>query len=170
MNPPEQKEEMSMEDILSSIRKYIAEEDRSADDHREIERNGSVDSQGPVITLGQHNIASTQENDDVDKANNSSATYVSKDTYEEVSSLAENLAKERRKGVGPFDRLAEAFNAYGKNKTKRDQQQTISDMTVSQLVATVAERVVREWMGQHLHNIVEELVMREIEKIKEGGE
>ncbi|MDR1609773.1 MAG: DUF2497 domain-containing protein [Holosporales bacterium] len=161
---------MSMEDILSSIRKYIAEEDCSADEHDSTEQHESDGGQGPVITLGQHDVASTQDGADMNKANGSSATYVNKDTYEEVSSLTENLARDQHKRSGPFDKLAEAFNAYGRNRAKRDQQRTTGDMTVSQLVATVAERAVREWMDQHLRNIVEELVMREIEKIKEGGE
>jgi cell pole-organizing protein PopZ len=157
------KEEMSMEEILSSIRKYVAEEDGNANKPENLSQDNSTE---PVITLGQDDIA-VDKSDDEEYAESSigRGAYINKATYEETSSLAMELAQDSAKRSRPFDRLADAFDAYGRNKSKR-KGQNVGEMTVEQLVRSITEKMVGEWVETHLRNIVEELVMREIEKIK----
>ncbi|MDR1365010.1 MAG: hypothetical protein LBJ42_00280, partial [Holosporales bacterium] len=83
MSPPDPREEMSMEDILSSIRKYIAEEDRSVDDIRK-ETTPVPCERAPVVTLGQQDVASNVGNDSSEKIVDD-GTCAGGSCYEEVS-------------------------------------------------------------------------------------
>lgn len=153
-------EEMSMEDILSSIRKYVSEEDEK----KEIKLSHSGDDlphlQEHVIKLDESNIIT---------ASSVSSGIVKKEDpviYDEKSSLSETVISEKAsKKPGPFDQLTSALNAYGKNKTEEAKEKKGS-VTVDQLFSTIAEKIIQKWVDENLNELVEKVVLREIEKMK----
>lgn len=172
-------EEMSMEDILSSIRKYVSEEDakKSAPNSQtnypepapEIFRSLSPENE-TVISLDESHIIDRQYHSPAEhfpdiRTVASSATPM---TYEEKSDLAEEVvltAPKKNNKSGPFDKLTDALKSYGKSKTQNESYNTNSP-TIDQFLASIAAQQIGKWIDENLQKITEEIVMREIEKIK----
>ena len=149
------KDEMSMEDILSSIRKYVSEEG----DKKEPE-TASDNSDAPqenVIKLDETHVSRETEPVVMPAASESSKIY------EEQSTLAENVVSVKPRRPSPFEQLTNALNSYGRRKAE---QKESSSVTVDQLFSGIAERVIREWLDNNMEKLVEKIVQREIEKMK----
>jgi cell pole-organizing protein PopZ len=150
------KEDMTMDDILSSIRKYIAEEDE--DNAKKTSTQDSCE-QDSIITLGKNDVVGIQE--DADPESLPEAVNI----YEEVPDRSINRLSEQLKRTGPFDKLTEALNSYGRHKD-RNIDKRAGAMTVDQLITIIAKEVIDTWVRKNLRTVVEEIVMKEIEKIK----
>lgn len=179
-------DEMSMEDILSSIRKYVAEEgEKNAPQHlmpqtqqteRPSEETISPSISEPVIRLSESNIVSEDMPNEQVSAVPQKASYEDKATYQERSSLSMSVTSgetssqksdniiSKAKRPGPFDQLTKALNSYGRKKDVEQAKPT--GVTVDQLFSTIAERIIQKWVDDHMNEIVEKLVMNEIEKMK----
>lgn len=164
-------EEMSMEDILSSIRKYVSEEDEkrnidsNVSQHNEEEHYNGTDS---VIKLQESNIISST-------AASSSESPVNINTeeplisYEEKSTLSENVVNASEPAVkkNPFGQLADALTSYGKNKTSsKPIDKKESSPTIDQFLTSITEKMIEKWINENLNDIVEKIVTREIERMK----
>jgi cell pole-organizing protein PopZ len=151
-------EEMSMEDILSSIRKYVSEEDNSkkpqpSASQQPYEKETVINLEKSDVVDDNFKEAPLEQEED----------HTSLQTYNESSDLIENVYSTKKK-AGPFDKLTEALNSYGRDKTKTEKKN--GSLTVDQLFRTIAEQLIKEWLNKNLDTIVEEMVLREIEKIK----
>ncbi|MBQ7524440.1 MAG: DUF2497 domain-containing protein [Alphaproteobacteria bacterium] len=148
-------DEMSMEDILSSIRKYVSEEG----DKKETEPvNNDVEvPQENVIKLDETHV-SRETDPEI-----TPATSEPSKIYEEQSTLSENVVSVKPKRPSPFEQLTNALNSYGRKKSEQKESGAI---TVEQLFSGIAERVVREWLDKNMERLVEKIVQREIEKMK----
>jgi len=164
-------EEMSMEDILSSIRKYVSEEDekRNMDSNvlrcNEGEHYNGTDS---VVKLQESNIISPTAVSSSDKSVsvNTAEPIIS---YEEKSTLSENVVNASDHAVrkNPFGQLADALTSYGKNKTSsKTLDKKESSPTIDQFLTSVTEKMIEKWINENLNDIVEKIVTREIERIK----
>lgn len=153
-------EEMSMEDILSSIRKYVSEEDEKKESRSSPSVNEFPQSQEQVIKLDESNIVN-------EVAPGSQAVKRSDPViYEEKSTPSGNVVLEKSpKKPGPFDQLTNALNSYGKNKAEEAEKKK-SSITVDQLFSAIAEKIVQKWIDENLSDVVEKVVLREIEKMK----
>ena len=159
-------EDMSMEDILSSIRKYVSEES---------EKRGSnepaqpvADSEGMsdrVIRLdASHMVSEDEPVITPETRNDESVTYNERSTLSTSvvdSDESENTPVTQKK-AGPFAQLANALNSYGKAKPEKKD----SGMTVNQLFTEIAERAINDWVEKNMPDLVEQIVAREIEKMK----
>ncbi|MDR2667309.1 MAG: DUF2497 domain-containing protein [Holosporales bacterium] len=163
MSFPKDNEEMSMEDILSSIRKYVSEGDNKSQVDQQLENEVCCDNE-KVVELNEANVVNANEADKsaINKVSSVADIPVS---YEEVSTLSRSVFSEKGKMPSPFDQLTNALNAYGKNKSDVGKQNK-KGVTVDQLFASIAEKVIVEWVDANLRSIAEEIVLREIEKIK----
>ncbi|MDR0695273.1 MAG: DUF2497 domain-containing protein [Holosporales bacterium] len=168
-----QDEEMSMEDILSSIRKYVAEEDTkyaeksSARTQEKLRDCQYSPDTGNTITLDEGDVISAEEPAGLPEiADNPNI-------YREVSTLSQNVAPaptEELKRGSPFEQLANALNSYGKREKKQpsssEEKKSFETMTAHQLLASLAEVFIKQWIDTNLGQIVETMVLQEIEKIK----
>ncbi|MDO4975478.1 MAG: DUF2497 domain-containing protein [Alphaproteobacteria bacterium] len=163
-------EEMSMEDILSSIRKYVSEEDEKKNASVntpqciEEEHYNNTDS---VIKLQKSNIVSSDSIENSQPIVNVS-TEEPLISYNEKSTLSENIVTNSEPTKkNPFGQLAEALTSYGKNKaTSKPQEKKESALTIDQFLTRVTEEMIEKWIDKNLNNIVEKIVIREIEKMK----
>ncbi|MDR3031167.1 MAG: DUF2497 domain-containing protein [Holosporales bacterium] len=162
-------EEMSMEDILASIRKYVSEEDEnkkssSADQKKEL----NFSEQGNVIKLEQSHVLNS---DNSMKQITDLPPAEEQDFYEEKSDLAEQVVTplhNEKKSSSPFSKLTDAIKSYGKNNTLNKSEETVgsSNLTIDQFLSEIASQVIQKWADANLRKVVEEIVMKEIEKIK----
>lgn len=168
-------EEMSMEDILSSIRKYVSEEDGGNANLRSVEHPGtqsvshnndsSTDTDDDVITLGQEDVAGTSTSDVLTGV---ASVEPAKEHFVE-NSFAGNGVKNSwnnetpRNSNSPFNKLAEALKTYGRHK----KNSALSlDMSVEQFFCSVVETYLQKWMDANLNKMVEEIIRREIDRLK----
>ncbi len=163
-------EEMSMEDILSSIRKYVSEEDekRNTPSSSNTSETGmdafsninSTNNMDSVIKLDESNIVSPESTKEVISTPVNTEQPI---TYEEKSSLSKNVHKEEKPiKKSPFGQLADALTSYG----KKSSEQKTNSPTVDQFFTAIAENVIEKWVNENLHKLVEKIVLREIEKMK----
>lgn len=172
-------EDMSMEDILSSIRKYVSEEDVSKINKNTLTPNDqqNIINNDKVINLDASNILpsnaalpggtmSIQDNNDkikqsiIETESNQQYSIDSFNTNNNSNNNTENNAGQN----SPFNKLAEALKAYGKKKDKINDLNY--NMTVEQFLRTIIESYLQKWMDENLKKIVEQIVLKEVEKLK----
>ena len=170
-NEKRQSEDMSMEDILASIRKYVSDEEgktTSSSEENQVEEHDDLPIPAEnVIKLSESNVISEERQPTI-KLHARNENY-NPDTYEEKSTLAMEVDTPhvvKKQSGGPFDKLADALKSYGKPKEKVTKQAGISDITLEQFLSEIAARVIEDWAEKNLRKISEEIVVREIEKIK----
>jgi len=176
-------EDMSMEDILSSIRKYVSEEDISKSNKFTSSPNETKDiiNNDKVINLDASSVFQ-QDNDDIINSNTKSNTIES-DVLQQynidnlMNNNNNNIIKDNninssnnkelngQENSSPFNKLAEALKTYGKQK-KVKMSDLNYNMTVEQFLRTIVESYVQKWMDENLKKIVEQIVLKEVEKLK----
>ena len=144
---------MSMEDILSSIRKYVAEEDLSKTSKQKecVSDNNSANSD--IIDLDECSVSDkmvSDFNESEKSLNETSAPVLNTESQETTSS--------------PFNKLAEALKAYG--KPKKTKTQINFGMTVDQFITAIVEEYIHKWAAENLKQLAESIILREIEKLK----
>ncbi len=145
--------EPSMEDILSSIKRIIAEEgdDRPVRPRRPLARSVSQaadeEEGGEVLELSDPMppSASRDETAATAPAEETLAEIISKETAQATRGALENLSRMMVKAEPP------------------------SDGTLEGLVREMLRPMLRDWMDANLPAMVETLVAREIAKITRGG-
>jgi len=173
-------EDMSMEDILSSIRKYVSEEDVSKSNNKfnssPNEQHDSNINNDKVINLDASSVFPQDTNDniksgtvepdplqhyDIDNINSNTSS-----NFNNSKSNEENINNQSDSGQNsPFNKLAEALKAYGKQKKVKISELNYN-MTVDQFLRTIVESYVQKWMNENLKKIVEQIVLKEVEKLK----
>lgn len=173
-------EDMSMEDILSSIRKYVSEEDVSKSNNKFAsspnEQYDSNINNDKVINLDASSVFPQDTNDniksgtiepdplqhyDIDNINSNTSS-----NFNNSKSNEENINNQNDSGQNsPFNKLAEALKAYGKQKKVKTNELNYN-MTVDQFLRTIVESYVQKWMKDNLKKIVEQIVLKEVEKLK----
>lgn len=162
--------EMSMEDILSSIRKYVSEDNKESNGNHEdcVEETRSQ----PEYDVTRDNVISLNESQIIQDKGDEQPKITKSDSqvYNERSSLSMEVVNPDQttpmKKLSPFEQLTNALNSYGKNKATKAQVNTAGSRTVDQLFSEIAEKVVQQWVDSRMEEFVEKIVMREIEKIK----
>ncbi|MDR1288792.1 MAG: DUF2497 domain-containing protein [Holosporales bacterium] len=173
-------DEMSMEDILSSIRKYVSEDGLPRNEgsgEKDDDNSDHVsDDQDPalnVINLGMdhvvgHSASPATPNIGSHRNQGDSLRFSEQsDLSEEVITIPQQPSLKQRSGPGPFDKLTDALRSYGKNRPK-DGEKTEME-TVFGFVRSIVEEKVDKWIEDHMQSTVEEAVLREIERIKAEG-
>jgi len=175
-------EDMSMEDILSSIRKYVSEEDvsksnskfaSSPNEQHDIINNDKIINLDASSVFPQENNDNIKQNTtepdplqhyDIDNLINNNNINNNKNN---ASNVAENtITNQNDSGQNsPFNKLAEALKAYGKQKKGKINELNYN-MTVDQFLRTIVENYVQKWMNENLKQIVEQIVLKEVEKLK----
>ena len=175
-------EDMSMEDILSSIRKYVSEEDVSKSNKFTSSPNEQQDNinNDKVINLDASNVFQQDNNDNIKSDNIEQDPLQSYDidnllknnnnnnfnNNNVTNNIEDNITSQNESGQSsPFNKLAEALKAYGKQK-KVKQNELSYNMTVDQFLRTIVESYVQKWMNENLKKIVEQIVLKEVEKLK----
>lgn len=159
VNFSDKNEEMSMEDILASIRKYVSEEDEAKREERMTTPKAPTENEN-VISLDESHMS--EENKIIELPQQ--AAEQSQDFYEEKSTLSEQVV-EAPSRKSPFGKLADTIKTYNQ-KAEQTMHQNVSQLTIDKFLSEIAEQVIQRWVDANLRNIVEEIVMKEIEKIK----
>ncbi len=172
------KNDMSMEDILASIRKYVAEDDNKQTSETDSGNHASEnlpnsESSDSIIRLNESQIATPegeiQESQENLVKNNENKNYNS-ETYSEVSTLSMNTVDTSTSSKeSPFNKLANALNTYGKNKTQNKKDTTQEILTIDKFLKNLATPIIEKWVSNNISKIVEEVVDREIQKLKNNN-
>lgn len=165
----DRKDDMSMEDILASIRKYVAEDDSKQSSEVDAEHHVSEDfpNSDSVIRLNESQIASSEEEMQENLANNNEKEIYNSETYSEVSTLSMNTVDTPPPSrESPFNKLADALNTYGKNKPQSKKDTTQETLTIDKFLENLATPIIEKWVANNIFKIVEQAVDREIQKLK----
>ncbi len=172
-------EDMSMEDILSSIRKYVSEEDVSKTNQFKSSPNEqqNIINNDKVINLDASNILPSPQDvklGDIEPDNSQQYTgdsFISNNNNASNNKynsgiVEDNISNTNDSGQNsPFNKLAEALKAYGKQKKIKTNDLSYN-MTVEQFLRTIIESYLQKWMDDNLKKIVEQIVLKEVEKLK----
>lgn len=187
------RDDMSMEDILASIRKYVADDDikKSQQQNGTIEqasltRNHDIsnndNSDDTVVKLNEsqvvlENIDNDYQDDNtiIAESTKHNQNYEPPISYTEVSSLSSSVVtnNENEAAGGPFNKLANALKAYGKprmNNNDSINSKNTEDknmLTIDKFLESIATPIIEKWVANNITKIVESAVDREIEKLKE---
>ncbi len=169
--------DMSMEDILASIRKYVAEDDinkasSESKDDKNVVKN-EYDSDQTVIKLDESQIIS-EDSKEIPTTINSDSTYSPTSsnpaTYTEVSSLSASVVNvpnsENKRSDNPFNKLATALKAYGRPHETPAKSPRKESLTIDKFLENIATPLIEKWINDNLNQIVEQAVDREIQKLK----
>ncbi len=158
------KDEMSMEDILSSIRKYVAEDDEQNTGKKESEGSGSecCTSNEDVISLSASQVKEDTVSGHTDESSEDLPVYHERSTLS-TGVITNDDTEAYKQRQSPFEQLTNALNAYGK---KHKRESNAGAKTVEQLFSEIAEKIIQRWVDGKMESFVEKIVMREIEKIK----
>jgi cell pole-organizing protein PopZ len=171
-------DEMSMEEILASIKKYVSPDEgivlqnNSSSEESYLpsgftSRPFSVDSgQGKVIELTGAQIVRSDA-DDISQfvPKSSDQKSETKPFFSATLPRKESNEKEVKKSTTsrPFEKLSSVVNGYEKNLKKQG-----CTSVFEQFFAELALPEIKKWIENNMPQIVEKMVEKEIEKIKSG--
>ncbi|MDR0552761.1 MAG: DUF2497 domain-containing protein [Holosporales bacterium] len=150
-------DDMSMEDILASIRKYVSDDEakrgqsQKGDLGNNAYRGASADSISPDIVVKLEENQIVEEEEEVPKGGHN--FYEIPDEF-----------LHRKEGGNPFNRLSSVLKSHPKTSKKAaDKTKTV---TVDNFLRELATSMIEEWIDNNLEKMVIYIVEREIEKIK----
>ncbi|WP_032113134.1 DUF2497 domain-containing protein [Candidatus Paracaedibacter symbiosus] len=183
-------EDMTMDEILASIRRYVTEDQNAP---REIpETRRSIFKEQPELLSARSPVAeqSTAKGDDYN------SPYVPPEMVREQQEIPRTPAFERAEttftsephsvphpeikephpqpqyhaetesGVSSESTISAAAMALSKLAEVKGEQQMLGALTLDTLISNLARPMIKEWLDQHLAQIVEAMVEREIERIR----
>lgn len=191
-NNYEEIEEMSMDEVLASIRKYVADDSNNplnhslkvSADHQQKKNDDDVlvltdefiepgvpnkpeFQDKPVVDTRRwddQNFTSepSRRTNDFDFSNDSFSKPTSV-PREEIPMNTEISGKTLSDATNAFSRLAE----FSKNPTQQNSSAstTSGTITLDHLISELARPMIKQWLDNHLATLVETLVSKEIEKI-----
>lgn len=168
-------EEMSMEDILASIRRYVADETSTEQTDKQHPHNQEASfqerrpyQQAPEVSSFDASMGEvihlTERNEPLAPSFASSE----QSTRLEPKFTAETLVSEKVQTVSSqaFSRLAEATRPQRSSSIKAPlTSATGSGLTLDHLISELARPMIKQWLDNNLPGIVESLVNKEIERI-----
>lgn len=144
----------TMDEILSSIRKYVSDEseEKYVENHEEDDEDEEI-----FIDLEEENLYN-KENERQQQKTQNNRTKVNENQKTQTQQQLNN-----RSSV--FNKLTSALRSNKKQVLKSDVL-NVEDMSMTQFLNQIAKRTIEEWCERNLRDIVEEIVINEIEKIK----
>ena len=167
MSSASSKQDMSMDDILASIRSYVSEgQTYSKNDAapflstEEIAEKKAYDAE--VIQLTDEVIPIETISIQATSSSFSSLTPVERSLAEpnptySNSQPAPNLFQNSKNADNPFNRLQSKIVASS---------QTPTSLSSDELLSQLATPLIKNWLDQNLRKIVEEIVEKEIERMR----
>ncbi len=175
-------EDMSMEEILASIRKYVSEETavKDSDQFQDTAKVMSSPYRSEADVRVQRRIV--EETESVFAPSNTfeeSALFkdatlppkaeefaVTKETLKSKPVMEELLTQDDlpTATINPFAKLAEASKPKEPLKTS-GQELKAGAVTLDQLIGDLARPMIQQWLDQHMTVIVEKMVAQEIAKM-----
>ena len=152
----EDKEDMSIEDILASIRKYVADDDAKKSQNTE---------EPPVIHLTRDQITETTLHNEDENFYNAEAPQHKEQEPEEQVSHPQYQQEEpvQKKSLNPFSKLAHVVEKRTTSKTSN----------INEWLENIVRDEIRAWIDTHVSSIVErkveEMVTLEIARIKNSN-
>ena len=173
-------EDMSMEEILASIRKYVSEEaapkDQSqfqdvakvsdspyrSEEEPRVQRRVVEDQDSelaPSNSFESSQLFSAPQVETVQDFAVTRETLKTKPIMEELSVSTDNTPSSM---PNPFAKLTEATKLA---QTVRTEPESNSSVTLDQLVGDLARPMVQKWLDQNMTSIVEKMVAQQIAKM-----
>lgn len=166
-------DEMSMDDILASIRRYVADETSTepmdklsssldqgtAFPERESHQKAFFDESAPEV------IHLTEKKESSNSFESSFAGINERDKHHDLKASHETLVSEKAQTISSnaFSRLAET--ARSSPASFKNSSFEGNNMTLDQLISELARPMIKQWLDTHLPSLVESLVNKEIERI-----
>ena len=175
-------EEMSMDEILASIRRYVSDDSAGEENRpgstaatptlsREKEKQEKdFSTSGTLTTAGEEEILELRKVSESQPSKSPHTTDSRNTPGAQVrspapSDLAETLSQESQDAsVAALSQLMTAFPAE-KEEPARAEPHSTESMTLDRLLRELARPIIYQWLDQHLPKIVERLVAQELEKL-----
>lgn len=179
-------EDMTMDEILASIRRYVTEDQNpaygadSAKDsatkeshettksrHPGAEQTTAPDNNSPYMSARA--LREQQENQDRSLSQEEPTLKHESESDEFCKTKQQyqpEYAAEMTAGVSSEATISAAALALSKLAEARTEQQDAGAITLDVLIANLARPMIKEWMDKHLPQIVETMVEREIARIR----
>ncbi len=171
-------DEMSMQDILASIRRYVADEtsseqiDRSSSSYNQEasfqeKRTYQQTREDPFFDPSAPEVIHLTERREVPPAP-SFTEAVNKNSNLEPKFTSETLVSEKAQTVSSqaFSRLAEAVRPQTPPFFKATSSSSGGNgLTLDHLISELARPMIKQWLDNNLPSLVESLVNKEIERI-----
>jgi cell pole-organizing protein PopZ len=150
-------DDMSMEDILASIRKYVSGDGENNQSKGEQKQDTSVDinQDEVVINLEKSQIA------DPSTKNIDPKEVVEKELSNVMYTKSETLVSNTN---NPFERLTNTLKECDFPK-KQDKNHKM--LTIDKFLEQLATPMIEKWLDSNLEQIIERVVDKEIEKLKD---
>ncbi len=152
----DEKDDMSIEDILASIRKYVAEDDSKTEQVEDDEQS--------VIHLTKEQVA--ENVDEFSEKDQTNATDV-KAVEHTSSPTAKPHEEQQRKSSNPFSKLASAI-------VERKKPEHHAKSGIDEWLEEIVRNEIGKWLDNNLQYIVESEVNKqvtlEINRIKNSNE
>jgi cell pole-organizing protein PopZ len=154
-NKDDKNDDMSIEDILASIRKYVVDdgENNQSKDEQQQDTSTDINQNGIVINLEKSQISEPDNSEQQEMESEESSTIM----YTKSEILASNTS------TNPIGKLTNALKSYGSTK-KQDKSPEM--LTIDKFLEKVATPMIEKWLENNMEQIVERMVDREIEKLK----
>lgn len=187
----EDKHDMSMEEILSSIRRYVSDgntaktyenseakvkpnvtrlndeilsTDSSAIKNRDIQDLLPKDATIEEAIVAKNNLKAAQPEQDFYpfvKQNNFTDEHNGNTTYQSPHLNSDPISNHNE--YNPFNKLRDEVNSLDNSYNKPS-----LDLPVKDLLNQMASPLIKSWLDENLRQIVEQIVEREVQKIKQG--
>ena len=171
-------EDMTMDEILASIRRYVTEDQNATQDLPPSLRQPSPHQQEFADSMVDYNEPYSHGERDL----SSSLTDTSPSTSSEgeMNFKPESTSPSKTEGLHPhfsetgitstkaISAAAMALSKLEEVKIKTEHQalEAMGDLTLNALITNLARPMIKEWLDQSLPQIVEAMVEREIERIR----
>lgn len=190
-NKEENEKEMSMEEILASIRKYVTEE---SDEKSEIvEKGNTFESKKSAFELTDEMSIEKQTNKTPEENNNDDKLEIknpkedSKEKEDETNKKEINMSNEKKEPLKENDKSSDSIlsenilnssaetlgkllniNKPSENTENNELEKNINnDITLNEFMANITRPMLKSWLEQNLPGMVEKIVSREIKIIVE---
>ncbi|MDR2074850.1 MAG: DUF2497 domain-containing protein [Holosporales bacterium] len=151
-------DEMSMEDILASIRKYVTNGDgNDSQQNEQPQQDAAPYVNGEEIVIDLEKSQVTDQKADESMLLNEHVTENSSKVIFSESTSNINVP------VNPFGKLTNALKSYGHPKEQNRQPEYL---TIDRFLRDLAMPIIEKWLNDNLERIIEKKVDENIEKIK----
>jgi cell pole-organizing protein PopZ len=156
-----ERDEMSIEDILASIRKYVTNGDNDVsqqqDEQPQQDAASYLNDEVTVVDLEQSQVMNQKTADEESVLLNENVAETNSQVIFSESTFNTEAP------VNPFGKLTNALKSYGHPKKQNKQ---LECLTIDKFLENLAVPIIETWLNNNLERIVEQKVDENIEKIK----
>ncbi|MHA1558568.1 MAG: PopZ family protein [Alphaproteobacteria bacterium] len=161
-------EEVSMDEILASIKRYVSSDEKSESGFRvkEEKENDINDTADTSDDTDSDDIIHLTDSSPEASKDMNEAEEMEDVQHAEESKEPDLLSPELQESTKEaFSRLADSFKSCSLHELQDNNKKESKAITIEKFVETLASPLIKEWLDTNLSNIVESLIKKEIQRV-----